>query len=120
MVLVRKGSGAMKKYSFVEPLYGCSFVTLEVVMTEEDIIDYYYDAWCGRLRLMNREDQISRENCIEDFVIGHRAVECEDSYVVIYERILPSVLAKWLWIMSCGKRITNGLRRIMNECFRVK
>lgn len=68
----------MKIYSFVEPLYGCSYVTLEVVMTEDEIIDFYYDYWSNRLEEIGKADQISRENCIEDFIIGHWAIKCED------------------------------------------
>lgn len=75
----------MKTYSFVEPLHGHSFTTLEVVMTEDDIIDHYYDHWSERLKDIGKEDQINRENCIEDFIIGNWAIEWEDSYVELSE-----------------------------------
>jgi hypothetical protein len=47
-------------------------------LTEDQIIDYYWEYWSGQMRKVGRsEDMITRENCIEDFVIIHWAWEVD-------------------------------------------
>ena len=46
------------------------------IMTDDQIIDYYWDYWSSQMRKVGRpENMITRENCIEDFVIIHWAWE---------------------------------------------
>ena len=66
----------MKTYVYSEP--GNSPDTQPIVdyyRTEDQIIAEYWDYWCGRMRKVGKEDMISRERCIEDWITVHWAME---------------------------------------------
>jgi hypothetical protein len=47
-------------------------------MTEDQIIEFYWTYWSSQMRKVGRpEEMITRENCIEDFVIIHWAWEVD-------------------------------------------
>ena len=48
-------------------------ITLEY--TEDDIIAEYWEFWVSQLKRVGREDLISRENCIEDWIAVNWALE---------------------------------------------
>jgi hypothetical protein len=45
------------------------------IVTDEDIIQQYYPYWCSKMIEVGREDLISIETCIEDWMTIHWAVE---------------------------------------------
>lgn len=42
-----------------------------VTMTEDRIIEEYWCHWMERMREIGKTDQINKENCIDDWKIGH-------------------------------------------------
>jgi hypothetical protein len=44
-------------------------------LSDEDILRYYYPYWCGEMCRVGKADQISAEDCIQDFVTVHWAHE---------------------------------------------
>jgi hypothetical protein len=64
---------AVRKFKYYEidevHLHRC------VIISEEGIIERYWDYWCERMRKVGKESLISRENCIEDFCAIHWCVE---------------------------------------------
>lgn len=47
----------------------------EYIITEEEIINEYYDYWCKQIFRVHKSPMITIENCIEDFLIIHWAYE---------------------------------------------
>lgn len=47
----------------------------ERILTEDQIIAEYWDYWCSQMRKVSKEDMISRERCIEDWITVHWAME---------------------------------------------
>ena len=45
------------------------------IFSDDDIIKMYYEYWCGRMKEVGKESEISEQNCIEDWVIINWAVE---------------------------------------------
>jgi hypothetical protein len=45
------------------------------VLTEEEILSYYYPYWKERMESVGRHELISRERCLEDWVTIHWAME---------------------------------------------
>lgn len=60
-------------FLYVEP--GDFGIPVEIYVTETEIIAQYYPSWAKRMRELGKGDQISHENCIDDFCISHWAVE---------------------------------------------
>lgn len=63
----------MKKYQYVEP--GRNDETVYTTITEEEIIEHYFPVWSQGMKRIGKENQISRERCIEDFCTIHWAHE---------------------------------------------
>jgi hypothetical protein len=63
----------LKRYKYVEP--GDNNEPVEVILTEKEILDFYYDYWSMSMDRIGKNDEISKENCIIDFCIVHWAVE---------------------------------------------
>ena len=40
-------------------------------LTEDEIIDYYFKHWSERMKKVGKENLISKDRCIEDFVVVH-------------------------------------------------
>lgn len=66
----------MKKYSFGWPDENGNHV--EEILTEEEIIEQYFEYWSGRMKEVNKEHLISRENCIDDFILVNWAIEIKE------------------------------------------
>lgn len=58
----------MKTYTYVDP--GGTYT-----LTEDQIIEEYWDYWCSQMRKVGREHLITKERCIEDWVTINWAVE---------------------------------------------
>ena len=65
----------MKYWSYSEPHYDASGKLFNVVVTksEDEILDEYYEYWVSRMKRVNKEDLISKDNCINDWVVVHWA-----------------------------------------------
>jgi len=63
----------MKKYRYIEPDHDWN--PIEVVMTEEEIIKFYFNYWSTEMKKRGKEEYISHENCIDDFCVVHWATE---------------------------------------------
>lgn len=46
-----------------------------VQVTEEEILSTYFDYWSSQMVKAGKQDLISPENCIDDFVVVHWAWE---------------------------------------------
>ena len=46
-------------------------------LTEDEIIEQYFDYWSGEMKRIGREDLISKDRCIDDFLTIHWAWEIE-------------------------------------------
>ncbi len=49
-----------------------------IILTEDEIIDSYWDYWTTQMKKVGKEDKINKENCIIDFCVIHWAQEVED------------------------------------------
>ena len=60
----------MKYWSYSEPLYNASGKLFNVVVTksEDEILNEYYEYWVSRMKRVNKDNLISKENCIDDWV----------------------------------------------------
>jgi len=50
----------------------------EIIITEDEIFMEYWPFWKERMQKLGRHHLISRENCIQDWVTIHWAVEVKD------------------------------------------
>ncbi len=70
----------MKYYTWCYPDYELGQVV--VAMSEGDIIDEYWEYWSEAMMKKGLDDLITKENCIEDWVVVHWAVEVDyDTYM---------------------------------------
>lgn len=46
-----------------------------VRITEDKILESYWDYWCRSMKRINKEHLISKERCIEDFCVVYGAWE---------------------------------------------
>ena len=63
----------MKTYVYSEP--GENIPIVDFYYTEDEIIERYWDYWCSQMRRVGKEDMISRERCIEDWITVNWAME---------------------------------------------
>lgn len=61
----------MKFYKYEEPNHD------PVVLSEDQIINSYYQLWSKKMKELGREQLISREKCIEDWCTIHWASEVQ-------------------------------------------
>lgn len=66
----------MRKWTYVEPAED-GVTPVWITLTDDEIIDFYYEYWAGMMRKAGKVDMINRENCIQDFAVIHWAVEGE-------------------------------------------
>lgn len=52
---------------------------IDVTMSENEIIDFYFQHWSERMKEIGKADLISRDNCIRDFVVVNWASEVKAS-----------------------------------------
>lgn len=62
----------MKYYSIVYPDDNGN--TVEEVLSEQDILDHYWDWWYEKMVLADKRDKISLENCIKDWIVVNWAM----------------------------------------------
>lgn len=60
----------MKTYQFVDQAG-------DHTVTEQEIIDQYFEYWSGRMEQAGKIDMISHARCIEDFCVVHWATEVQ-------------------------------------------
>ena len=63
----------MRYYKYVEltdDLQG-----MEIAVSEKQILDVFFGYWSGMMKKVGREELISEENCIEDWVVINWAWE---------------------------------------------
>ena len=41
----------------------------EIVMTEKEILDFYWDYWSNKMRKLGKEHLISERSCIDDWIV---------------------------------------------------
>jgi len=46
-----------------------------IVQTEDEIMSYFYDYWCSKMREVGKEDELSKELCLQDWMMLHYATE---------------------------------------------
>ena len=73
----------MKHYTWIEPDFdadGNDLGATTVVLSEQEILDHYWDCWKSAMIAKYGEghELITEENCINDFVVCHWAVEVKD------------------------------------------
>lgn len=61
----------MKKYRYIDPW-------TDRTLTEDEIIQDYWDWWTFKMHEVGKESEISRELCIEDWITTHWAWEVFD------------------------------------------
>lgn len=71
------------KYKYYEPDTlpdGTCIGSIEITMTEEEILNFYWDFWSKKMKERYGEDYslITKERCIEDFIIVNWAFPVED------------------------------------------
>lgn len=47
----------------------------EYTLTDDEILEFYYSEWAKAMVRAGKRDKISKENCIQDFVVVHWAWE---------------------------------------------
>lgn len=72
----------MRIFEYVEPNWSLggqeAFDHPRIIrMSEEDIMREYYPYWIEQMTKVNRADLINKENCIEDWMSIHWAMEVE-------------------------------------------
>lgn len=65
----------MKYYTIAYP--GEFGQHVQETFSEDQIIQSYYKYWYSRMVQANRHDMISRENCIDDWIVVHWAMETD-------------------------------------------
>lgn len=63
-----------RKWGYIEPSDD-GVTPVEVIMTEKEILDFYWNFWIIQMKKVGKEHLISKEFCIEDWVVTHWAVE---------------------------------------------
>ena len=58
----------MRSYMYADP-------GGEYILTEEQIYNEYWDYWCAQMRKVGKEDMISKERCLEDWITVYWAWE---------------------------------------------
>lgn len=71
-----------KIYCYNEPIFqGGALIGNDIIeVTEDDIINLYWNFWSGKMisKYGEGHELISRENCIEDFIVVNWAWEKKD------------------------------------------
>lgn len=52
---------------------------LITVMSEEEILNSYFSYWVGRMTAVGKQDQISKAECLDDWIVVNWAVECDST-----------------------------------------
>ena len=65
----------MRKFKYYEYWPDDTEPHKSFIVSEDEIIEQYWDYWCSQMERVGKESLISRENCIEDFCAIHWCVE---------------------------------------------
>ena len=68
----------MKRYKIVDPVFDKDRKLIgseETILTDFDIIDDYFPYWSKRMKAVGKEDMISIERCIDDYIVVNWAEE---------------------------------------------
>ena len=57
----------MRYWIYSEPLSLESYEPIYQIWSDAAILASYWDYWCGKMRAVGRESQISENNCITDW-----------------------------------------------------
>ena len=82
----------MRRWEFVEQGEDGNSAVL-VVMTDKEILDYYWEYWSKQMHRVGKGHLINEENCILDFAVIHWAVELDEEQEK-YNQILMALLGK--------------------------
>lgn len=52
--------------------------TGDYILSEENIIEEYWDYWCKRMEHVGKKELINPENCIHDFCVINWAFEIKE------------------------------------------
>ena len=66
----------MRKWKVVDP---SESGPVERILTEQDILDEYYDWWKLQMEKVGKADQINPATCIDDWVVVHWAEVVDDA-----------------------------------------
>tara|TARA_R110000868_G_scaffold206151_2_gene454892 strand:- start:2867 stop:3088 length:222 start_codon:yes stop_codon:yes gene_type:complete len=72
----------MKTWCYAEPVYDANGKIIDdkvLEITEAQILESYYPFWSDTMRDLGREDKISDQNCIDDFVTVNWCWEKKES-----------------------------------------
>jgi hypothetical protein len=67
-----------RSWWFEEPIHsknGELVGVTKTTITDTGILDAYWEFWTEKLKSLGREHLISKENCIQDYVVTHWAQE---------------------------------------------
>lgn len=64
-----------RTYRYDEPVDSPDPKDGEVTLTGQEIIDQYYSHWCMQMVSVGRLQEISEENCIDDYIVVNWAYE---------------------------------------------
>lgn len=67
----------MRYWIYCEPVNAKSTEAIWQVWSDAAILAEYWEYWCGRMRNVGRESQISENNCITDWAATHWAVPAD-------------------------------------------
>lgn len=45
----------------------------EITLSEEEILNSYFELWSAKMKRIGKEEHISKENCIDDWIVMHWA-----------------------------------------------
>jgi hypothetical protein len=82
----------MRRWEFVEQGEDGNSAVL-VVMTDKEILDYYWEYWSKQMHRVGKGHLINEEDCILDFAVVHWAVELDEEQEK-YNQILMALLGK--------------------------
>ena len=69
----------MRRWEFVEPSDdGNSAVW--TIMTDKEILDFYWEYWCKQMNRVGRGDLINEEDCILDFAVDRKSTRLNSSH----------------------------------------
>ena len=90
----------MRWFGYIEPrggpIHAADYWEAEEhFISEAEIIRTYWPWWEGELRRLGREHLISRENCIDDFIVANWATEFKGR-----RKAWMHIRRLWRWLMK--------------------
>lgn len=72
----------MKYWLYTEPATAFSSEPVYMIMSDKAILANYYDYWRGKMIGAHKQDLISEEACIQDWVTIHWAMEATEEVLL--------------------------------------